>query len=288
MRSFKYLSLVAAALMASTAIVNAADLIPPPQEDYPPEVISHGSAGGWYLRGDIGYASMDVQGVTYFQGPLNVGKFEQHDLDSTWYLQGGVGYQVTDYFRVDATLAYFGSADFDGSSAPAGSGCAGAFPASTCSYNDDMELESITMLMANAYVDLGTFSGITPYVGAGIGGAHVTWGTLLNDQTCTPADPVCDGTDFTHPGGNQWRFAWALHAGASYDINCRMKIDGGYTFTHIEGGDMFGSGTPVGGGAIVGGNGYDDGIKVHAGHIGLRYHLDDSACTPPPPPIVYK
>ena len=189
MRSFNKVSLVAAALMASSAMVQAADIIPP-VEELPPEVHHVSAAGGWYIRGDIGYASMHVEGVTYFQGPLLTGRFEQHDLDESWSIQGGIGYQANDYLRVDATLKYFGSADFDGSSAPAGSTCAGGFGA-FCSFEDDAELESITMLMANAYVDLGTINHITPYVGAGIGGAHVQWGTLLNDQTCVgSADDV--------------------------------------------------------------------------------------------------
>jgi len=141
--------------------------------------------------------------------------------------------------------------------------------------------------MANAYVDLGTFRGFTPYVGAGVGGAHVTYGTLLNDQTCTPVNVACDANDFNHAGEDGWRFAWALHAGASYDINCRVKLDGGYTFTRVEGGRMFGTGIPVAGGAAAGGDGFDGGIDIHSAHVGLRYHLDNSACYTPPP-VVYK
>lgn len=290
MRSVKKLSLVAAALMASTAMVQAADIIPAPQDDYVPEVMPHPTVGGWYIRGDIGYAHGDVEGVTYFQGPFPTGEFEQHDLDSSWFIQGGIGYQVTDYFRVDATLKYFGSADFDGDSAPAGSGCAGGY-GFFCDYDDNTELESVTMLMANAYVDLGTFSGFTPYVGAGIGGAHVEWGTLFNDQTCTGSadDVTCSGLDFTHAGESSWRFAWAIHAGASYDLSCRTKIDAGYTFTRIEGGPMFGDGVDSLGVGGNGGYGWDDGIDIHSGQIGLRYALDDSGCVPDsPPPIVYK
>ncbi|MEO0329576.1 MAG: outer membrane protein [Pseudomonadota bacterium] len=293
MRSFKSLSLVAAALMASTAMVQAADLLPPPVEDYPPEVTPHYSAGGWYIRGDIGYASLDSEGVSYTQGALLLGEFEQHELDSTWMIQGGIGYQMTDYFRVDATLAYYGSSDFDGDSAPAGSPCNGFGAGFTCDYDDNAELDSLTLLMANAYVDLGTFNGFTPYVGAGIGGAHVSWGTLHNDQSCTPSDPTCDGFDFDHGGEKEWRFAWAVHAGASYDISCKLKADVGYSYTSIEGGNMFGSGYNVNGTSPVGGEGgygFDDGIDIHTGHVGLRYALGGGDCHQPsaPPPIVYK
>lgn len=290
MRSLNKLSLVAAAIMASTVVTNAADIIPEPQDDYIPEVMPHAVAGGWYIRGDIGYAHASVDGVEYLQAGLLTGEFEQFDLDSSWTIQGGLGYQVTDYFRVDATLRYFGSMDFTGSSAPAGSNCNGGY-GFFCDYSESTELESMTMLMANAYVDLGTFQGFTPYVGAGIGGAHVSWGDLLNDQTCTGSadDPTCSGIDFIHEGQQEWRFAWALHAGASYDITCRTKLDAGYTFTRVEGGNMFGSATPVGGTGEFGGRGYDGGIDVHTGQIGLRFALDDSGCAPPPSaPIVYK
>ncbi|MEL7429127.1 MAG: hypothetical protein AAFN43_03920, partial [Pseudomonadota bacterium] len=114
-------------------------------------------------------------------------------------------------------------------------------------------------------------------------------GNLLNDQTCTPADPLCDANDFNHAGDAQWRFAWAAHVGASYDVSCRTKIDAGYTYTRIAGGRMFGDGVPVGGGAGVGGYGYDGGIDIHEGRVGLRYALDESGChQPSPPPLVYK
>ena len=285
MRAIKRLSIVTAVLASSTALANAADLIPQPVHELPPEIVTQ-SSGGWYIRGDIGYAAMDVEGVRYFQGASLTGRFERHDLDSTWMIQGGIGYQATDYFRVDATLGYYGSSSFTGSSAPAGSPCNGVFPGNTCSYSDNTELDSITTLMANAYWDLGTYHGFTPYLGLGIGGAHVTWGDLTNDQTCTPADPLCDATDFIHPGEDQWRFAWAFHAGASYDIRCDWKVDAGYTYTQIEGGRMFGQAI---GSGLVGTIGYDDAISIHTGSVGLRYQLGGcDTYHPPVANVVYK
>ena len=307
MRSFKTLSLVASTLLASSAMVQAADIIggPPIIEELPPEISvpTSSGAGGWYIRGDISYASLDHEGVQYFQGPVLSGTFNQHELDSTWAIQGGIGYQVTDYFRVDATLKYFGDSDFDGSSALGPDAECTPFDVpfgNHCSFNDDTELESALVFMANAYVDLGTFKGITPYVGAGIGGAHVSYGDLVNDQTCVGTgsdDEFCSLNDFTHAGNDEFRFAWAVHAGASFDLSCRTKLDAGYTFTRIEGGRMFGGGIRqldvAAGNDIVdfGGNGFDDGIDIHEGRIGLRYQLDDAGCHQPssaPPPIVYK
>ena len=112
------------------------------------------------------------------------------------------------------------------------------------------------LLLANAYVDLGTWGRFTPYVGAGIGGAHVKWDALAN---------TANGFTTVHAGAKDWRFAYALMAGASYCINDRMEADVGYRFSHIDSGRMFeyAAGTA--------GPGYDDGINTHEVRAGLRY-----------------
>ena len=299
MRSFKKMSLVVAALMASSAMVQAADLLPPTVEELPPEIVPHVSAGGWYIRGDIGYSSSSFDedqfgaGTRFFQGPSLTGIVVNQDIDDTLSLRGGIGYQVNDYLRVDTTLEYFREASVSGESratfsAPGPVQCNFAAAGELCNFSDSTGYDATTLL-ANAYVDLGTISGITPYVGAGIGGAHVTYDPLFNTQNCvTPATCGVDGRRDRHAGEDQWRFAWAVHAGASYDINCRLKADAGYTFTRIEGGKAFAFTEASG---FVGTQGFDNGIDVHTGRVGLRYALSDSGCTPPPPvhqPVVYK
>lgn len=311
MRSFKKMSLVAAALMASTAMVQAADLIPAPTHDLPPEVVPAASTSGWYIRGDIGYTSADVDSVVFQPQPgFNFQSFSRNDLDSTFSLQGGIGYQVTDYFRVDATVAYYDSIDFDGVSSSGASFDCGllspdnAFLDTTgCSVSDRSELEATTYL-ANAYVDLGTVNGFTPYVGAGIGAARVRWSGLNNDISCdTAAGGDCIGgagedfntaADGTHGGVSQTRFAWAVHAGGSFDLNCRTKADVGYTYTRIDGGDFFGfpqgQSALVPGGTTPGVQGSTGDIELHTGRVGLRYALSDAGCSQPShqPQVVYK
>lgn len=314
MRSFKKMSLVAAALMASTAMVQAADLFPAPTHDLPPEVIPAASTSGWYIRGDIGYASVDHEGVNFLQGPFFTGNFSQAELDNTFTLQGGIGYQITDYLRVDGTIKYLGSTDFTGDSASGSAVTCNGYASDpvlggpsagdpSCDFQDNAELESATLFMANAYVDLGTVNGFTPYVGGGIGAARVKYGDLLNNQTCSdPAAIVpggsganCSDNDTIHAGETTTRFAYSLHAGASYDVNCRTKIDAGYSYTHIKGGKQFGTGVGIPNsanpGVALGGDGYDDGIDLHEGRVGLRYALSDSGCGQPThhqPQVVYK
>ena len=42
--------------------------------------------------------------------------------------------------------------------------------------------------MANGYVDLGTYVGLTPYVGGGLGYTYVDWGSLGDTVLCVGAD----------------------------------------------------------------------------------------------------
>src|SRR5690606_32177822 len=122
----------------------------------------------------------------------------------------------------------------------------------------DTSAFSALLLMANAYVDLGTYHGVTPYVGAGIGGAYVQWDDLVNDATTGLV---------VHEGASNWRFAWALMAGASYCLTENLQLDAGYRFTRIEGGRMFEeSGLGVG-------PGFGVGFYGHEVRAGLRYAL---------------
>lgn len=292
MSSLKKLTLATAALFASTAIVNAADIFVPDPEPVPEAKIHHHHSGGWYLRGDLGYAHMSVHGATKVTArvdpfdPLSViyqhDAFYGADLDESWNLSVGVGYQINDYLRVDATLGHIFDTNFIGDSSTSGPGYAcslldGAPDADgdTCTTVDSAEF-SATTLLANAYIDLGTFSGFTPYVGAGIGGAHTHWTSTNNDARCDGVgDCLSDAglsydTEFdsVHAPKNGWRFAYALHAGASYDLTESLKFDAGYSFTHIDGGDMFGF---VGAGASAQAN--HGSIKVHEVRAGLRYSL---------------
>ncbi|MDZ7823234.1 MAG: opacity family porin [Ahrensia sp.] len=41
-------------------------------------------------------------------------------------------------------------------------------------------------------------------------------------------------------GSSDWRFAYALMAGASYAVNKNFSLDVGYRYKKIQGGHMFG------------------------------------------------
>lgn len=252
---------------------------PAPQPIYeaPAEV------GGWYIRGDVGYHQSDVDDIEYinYGAPGATGEL-RGDLDSGFGVGGGIGYQVNNNLRVDLTADHWFKSDFKGSSAGVWNNAGTLTPYTTT----DESSVSTWLLLANAYVDLGTWHGITPYVGAGIGGAHVKWDNLKNTEGPTGPNP---GNVIEHGGASSWRFAAAVMAGASYCLTKNMKLDAGYRYSRIQGGKMFDYAS--------GGNngpGYDGGFDTHEGRLGLRYQFGggSSDCGPqevaydPPPPAI--
>jgi len=268
--------LFGAALMACVAApASAADFYEPPVVEAPPPVYyqpePEPAFGGWYIRGDVDYHLLGFRGgdwITY--GCCGVpdpgtNSFSSGTLRGALSLGAGAGYQVNKYFRVDLTGDYFFNSAFRGTSE---GGCGGV--ATSCT--DETNFSAL-VLMANAYAELGTWKRITPYVGAGIGGARVNWGDLTNTTAGIPVPSI-------HAGATSWRFAWALMAGASYCINKNWKVDVGYRFMRINGGRMFELNSPAGVSQGAG-PGFDRGINVHEGRAGLRYQFGGgSDCGP--------
>ncbi|MEO0543931.1 MAG: outer membrane protein [Pseudomonadota bacterium] len=255
-------TLLMGTVLAATLTGNAlaADLSTPVVIETPimhvPEHVP-AKVGGWYIRGDVSYNINRFKGAEYmtatgFDGYLS------GSLKDNYSIGGGVGYHVNHYLRTDLTLDYDFKSDFHGTSA--GICTIGGTPAD-CTSNDTSGYKAWTLL-ANAYVDLGTYNKFTPYVGAGIGGAKVSWHSLVNEIT---GGFDQDGT-YTHAGYHEWRFAYALMAGVSYEVSHNIALDLGYRFRKIHGEKMFGyeatSGTGIG---------VDDGIESHQFRAGLRY-----------------
>lgn len=267
-----------AVLLSGTAAFSA-DVYQP--EPMPPVIeapeVTVGGTSGWYLRGDVGYSFNKLRGANFFQGSnATMADFATVSLKDSFSLGAGVGYQVNNYLRTDLTFDYMFKSDFKGSTR---GGCG---VSTACTSTDLTSMRAYT-LMANAYVDLGTYGYFTPYVGAGIGGAHVKWSDLQN-TSCADSGAGCDPT-VTHGGKGSWRFAYQLMAGATIDVTCNVKADAGYRYRRIEGGDMFGYN-------LNGGPGYDKGIESHELRVGARYVFTDCAqpvaYEPPPQPMVYK
>jgi opacity protein-like surface antigen len=216
--------------------------------------------GGWYIRGDLGYRESSFRGADYvlYDEPGSVGYFDFGKLKGSFSAGGGIGYQISKNFRADLTGDYWAETDFNGQTTGF---CGNGQPC----VSTDTSSYTAFLLLANAYVDLGTWHGITPYVGAGVGGAYLKWADLINDD---------DDGSFRHRGRKGWRFAYALMAGASYCLTSKAKLDVGYRYSHLNGGGMFDY-------AVGGGPGYDHGIDTHEVRAGLRYQFGNSDCEEP-------
>ncbi|PTW59691.1 opacity protein-like surface antigen [Breoghania corrubedonensis] len=243
MSSLRKLFIVASFALALPSVASAADL-----PEYIPEPYV-APQGGWYLRGDIGFKIYaDPSARTTYN---NIGDFSNEGMDNTALVGGGIGYYFNDWFRADVTADYEFKSGFDGH-APCG-GC-GAIGYSV----ETADIDAWTF-MVNAYADLGTWQGFTPYVGAGIGTSYVS-ASGVRGHTAT-------GVPVSYDSHGRWNLAWALMAGASYEISPNMMIDAGYQFRSLgkaKSGRISGTQSRIE---------YDD-IYAHELRLGLRYNFN--------------
>jgi opacity protein-like surface antigen len=214
MLSVKTILAAAIAALVSTAAF-AADM-PLPQPVYQPVVAEPCCAGAWYLRGDVGVGIMNRANLVYEQNPLNNSDFSiQHNsIDDTTILGAGIGYEFNNWFRADFTAEYrtkaavnaYGLYNFNG----------------VFGDNYTGSIRS-TVLLANGYIDLGTWNCLTPFIGAGVGVAFNT----LDDFVDTGL-----GTSGSGSGQNptEAHLAWALHAGLSYAVTQNFTVQLAYRY----------------------------------------------------------
>ncbi len=150
----------AAALLATSAL--AADL-PPPFEPTP-------TSGGWYLRGYIGQSNQYLDRISHpsFDTAPQFAFLDWGGFDSAPFYGAGVGYQWNNWFRTDVTGEYRGRASFHALDRFFNT-TDGVF-----NTNDYTASKSEWVALVNAYIDLGTWWCITPFVGAGVGVAFNT------------------------------------------------------------------------------------------------------------------
>ena len=168
MKSF---GLAGVAALLSTAAL-AADL--PPRLLPPPAVPVAVVTGGWYLRGDVGIGIQRFSDFNHNQLNPNFvwpasWEIQQTKMGDTSFVGFGIGYAWYNWFRFDVTGEYRTKADLKviGSYAGTADFCPpqGLGPSQMCFDNIQAE-HSAWVTLANAYVDLGTWWCLTPFVGA--------------------------------------------------------------------------------------------------------------------------
>ena len=260
-------------LVATGAAASDLDIINAPEIDVSGSAVSE----GWYLRGDLGYSGWMRGGnpryTTYQPGGT---VFSHESFDNARFSKPlsygvGMGYQFNNFLRADLMTDFFngslsGNSDVDmpcNSNEPAGTNCGFSHKADYSAIN----------LLANGYVDLGTYAGITPYVGAGAGVTYVRWDDLNSTPFCQDGTSVCSGDTYNSgrlKGEDSWRFTYALMAGASVDLTNRVKLDLGYRYSDTAGGRMFQYGAMERGWGASGTKGRDEGFRKHEIRAGIR------------------
>ncbi len=258
---FKYvLPALAGMMLASAAIpAYAADIIIE-EPVYEPKYVEPKAFGGWYLRGHIGMSNQRLGSLYNLQFDeaavlefINKGEF-----DSAPIFGVGFGYQFNDWFRADATVEYRGKSSFYALDRYDETG-----DDSFDGTNEYTGRKSEWVAMGNAYVDLGTFKGLTPYIGGGLGAARVTIHNFMDVNT--PNNGVAYGaTD------SRWNFAWAVHAGIGYDLTDHATLDLGYSYINLGDGRT-GDLVPFDGPGIIDNPMHFRDITSHDFKLGLRY-----------------
>lgn len=214
--------LVAAHIQAAVA----ADLGPLPAPSLPQGDDMSFFGTGWYIRGDLGYSRPQGPSASY-----NGVKFSHLSVAASPVLGAGLGYKISNWFRADVTADYL----FSGS-------VQGTYTVPNCCLFADRTRLGGWAVLANGYVDVGTWSGITPYVGGGVGYAFTQTSRIVSQEFQPDAsgafvaqtDPISGLPVFhPYPAHTTGGFAWALSAGAALDIAPSVKLDFGYRYLNV-------------------------------------------------------
>ena len=269
--------LSAAVLLGSSLTASAADLYGGGMKDEAAGMMMAAPSPSVYFRVDGAWAFYGIGDVSITDpGPTDYSNTVT-DIDDGWSVGGGVGMCFGSGFRGDLTLEYRTSTDISGSADAA------AFGTTCCTVGSTTDVDGLVGL-ANVYYDFNRGGRFVPYIGAGIGFAHLeTGGGTLG---CVVGCGVNFG-DATYNGSSTTNFAVAGMAGISVklrggepvyaggikdgpvmvDSGRGLYLDLGYRFLHL--GDV-----AVADAVQTDGNVLEvglDNLNAHEFRFGLRY-----------------
>ena len=230
----------------SPSAVSAADLLRAPYSPAQNDDVPVEFGTGWYIRGDIA-AAQDNANVFGRASLLGM------KPPNGWSAGLGAGYKFTNFLRADLTVDYRAPVTTNGiagsqacviGTAPVINGAGvtiGSDPVfDTCTGIAHSRLNR-THVLANGYVDLGTWSRFTPYVGAGVG-VNVTYNKSQLNWYMSNQSPYnitftdsFSGNTFhqfmdTTRNGYRYSLAWAVMGGVAIDLTPHLKLDVGYRY----------------------------------------------------------
>jgi opacity protein-like surface antigen len=298
MGSLKALFLVSGAVIGMTTLARAADLLPPP----PPMEPAPLEYSGWYLRGDVGVGvqtgniNLNLSPNPLIGLPADAfNSFYNPSISAAALFDVGVGYQINNWLRFDVTAEYRGGSHFQALEQV-------GIPSQSTQFADFYRADVSSFIgLFNGYVDIGTWYGVTPFVGAGVGFAnnHLSG---LTDTGFAYVGPAATGspTGGYSSDGSKTSFAWALMTGVDFNVTQNLKLELGYRFLDYgalkSGVSHCFNGTGAGGGFSVAncggsGNFLSTNRELYSQdfRLGLRWAFADvPTYEPEPQPLVRK
>ncbi|WOH67446.1 outer membrane protein [Bradyrhizobium sp. BWA-3-5] len=280
MRSVKSFIAAGAATLLSSAAFAADMAIAPPPAYAPPPVVE--DFGGWYLRGDIGFSNQSVKRLNNALDSTLLTQNQQLDFATAGIFGLGVGYQVNRWFRADVTGEYRGKSSFSGLDL-------NTFNFGGFVHNGSNKYtanKSELLFLANAYVDLGTWWCVTPFIGAGVGTSRVTI-SGFTDQGLSDAVVGFPATYGASPSAayadkaSKWNFAWAVYAGLAYQISPNVTLELAYRYVDLGDGVTGDVKTYQGGNLVNNPMTFKD-ITSHDLKLGVRWNLESPQVYAPP------
>lgn len=228
----------------------------------------HEFGSSWYIRGSAAW-SRDKTPALFSNGILAA----PSRPENSWNVSIGFGYKINNWFRTDVTLGIRQDKTVNTTSAgtfacplevrgvdqlnPDGSTTPIGITAleNQCRQTQNASLRRMTV-MFNAFIDLGTWSGVTPFVGVGVGGAYGRVRAI--SRWIDTANNMPYAATLTAPGGypltwlpfdkgyqfgvqnkyrnmskSQLNFAWALMAGFAFDVSPNAKLELSYRYLNM-------------------------------------------------------
>lgn len=251
-RPMAFVAVVCVGALGGTALAADRPAAPPPLPPAPALPVDF--AGGLYVRIDGGVGFNNTPSLSISPSPVGLpaaslgdpnyrGKFVSSTFPHQRISDGsfgdvGVGYSFGNYFRVDVTGEYRGGMDLSAVNVLNDRGSTvgpfGALNASNSLVTVIKGQLSSAIFLANGYVDLGSYWGITPFVGAGIGAAR-NYSSGMKETAVFTARvgnfaPISAPVRGFLDNKAHTAVAWALMAGAAYDIAPNLKLEVGYRY----------------------------------------------------------
>jgi opacity protein-like surface antigen len=212
--------------------------------------------GGAYVRGDLGWSwAQDAEIVDknfaldgFIFDSSGTGPGSVNDIGDSYVAGIGLGTRISQFFRGEVVYSYRGGYELDDVDQDGN-----AFGADITSHS----------VMGNLYWDIPfTMSGLSPFVGAGIG-----WAGNKLESVATE-----DGGQFLLPEGETSGLAWQAMGGISFAVSTQATVDVFYRY--FDGGKLqteLGTVFDGGGGSVGTYTGMRGDLTAHEIVLSLRW-----------------